>query len=72
MNFQESTTILDARTKKKKKSLETYWMHHVHDNRCWKIVESSMISNNTIKQRSSFLQFVSLFCQIGAGKLQNI
>ena len=30
VNFQESTTTLNAYTKKKKKkSLETYWMHHV-------------------------------------------
>ena len=27
LNFQESTTILNACTKK---SLETYWMHYVH------------------------------------------
>ena len=30
MNFQESTTILNAcAKKKKKKNLETYWKHHV-------------------------------------------
>ena len=29
LNFQESTTILNAYTKKK--SLETYWKHHVYE-----------------------------------------
>ena len=46
---------------------------YIHNKEHWEIVESSIISNhNTIKQKPIFLfQFESLFCQIGAEKLQN-
>ena len=30
LNFQVSTTIFNTCTKKKKKNLETYWIHHVN------------------------------------------
>ena len=40
---------------------------YIHNEKCLKIVESSIISNNnTNKQRPVFFQFVSLFGQIGA------
>ena len=44
LNFQESTTILNARTKK---SLETYWIHHVFIFNlfflCWIVYQLSLV-----------------------------
>ena len=48
VNFQESTTILNACTKK---SLETYWMHHVYIRSFWKVTELGVLCELRTKER---------------------
>ena len=54
LNFQESTTILNASTK----SLETYWMHHVYIDKgvraltIWSIGQGSYLKN-TLSQKET-------------------
>ena len=48
MNFQVSTTISNARTKR----LETYWMHHVYKF-IWTLLVFDINTGNCIKVRTS-------------------